>query len=300
MYSRKDILLSYITILRLLNGIVAGLAATCALVLSFPPVVDAITIILLIVATTFVSSHAMILNDLADEEEDKVNAPHRPIPSGKISRRVAIIYSIIIGIIAIICAAMIDIRNNLPGLSTAFAIFFGASLDLYDFKFKKLGIIGNSVIGLNVIALFIYGSLHTYLVYGTQFNWVPIIIGIGAGVGNIGREVIKGLPDIEGDRAAGNKTLAVMFGPRVAGVIGALMLAVLVTCGTIAIILSDLYLISEIIAWIVIAVAVALAIGIVINQHPKWAYIVKEILLIEFLVYLLVFIIDAIIKISLR
>ncbi|MHA1684814.1 MAG: UbiA family prenyltransferase [Candidatus Heimdallarchaeaceae archaeon] len=298
MYSRKGIILSYITILRLLNGIVAGLAATCALVLSFPPVVDPATIVLLIVTTTLVSSHAMILNDVADEEEDKINAPHRPIPSRKISKKTAINYAIFVGILALIGAIAIDVINGLPGLSTAFAVFFGASLDLYDFKFKKLGFVGNAVIGANVIALFIYGSLHTYLVYGEQFNWIPICIGIGAGMGNIGREVIKGLPDIEGDRKAGNKTLAVRFGARKAAIIAAILLCFLITGGTIAIIYSNLYLATEIIAWVVIGVAVILAAGIIASQHPKWAYIVKEILLIEFLVYLLVFIVDAIIKIA--
>jgi len=99
-HSKWSVFISYITILRLLNGIIAGVAAVCAIILSQPQEIHYDTMVYVILAATFVSSHAMILNDVADREEDKINAPHRPIPSGKISVKTAVIYSIIIGLIA--------------------------------------------------------------------------------------------------------------------------------------------------------------------------------------------------------
>ncbi|MHA1954242.1 MAG: hypothetical protein ACW96U_09890, partial [Candidatus Heimdallarchaeaceae archaeon] len=76
-FSRKEIVISYITMLRLVNGIVAGTAATFGIVLSLPSdvKVDFVTLALVIIATMLVSSQAMIFNDIADREEDAINAP---------------------------------------------------------------------------------------------------------------------------------------------------------------------------------------------------------------------------------
>lgn len=237
----------------------------------------------------------MIFNDIADKEEDKINAPHRPIPSGKISVKVAYIYGVFVAILALITAVVIDVINGLYGLSVLTVILFGGSLDLYDFKLKKLGIWGNAIIGMNVTALFAYGALHTYLVYGGTFQYIPIIVGAAAGLGNIGREVIKGLPDVEGDRYAGVKTLAVKFGVKPAAAIGSFFLFCLLAGGGIAVIFGLNYLVSQIIGYLIIALVLFLAVAILINQSPKWAYTTKEILLIVFLVFLTLFIVDKIV-----
>ncbi|MHA1303244.1 MAG: UbiA family prenyltransferase [Candidatus Heimdallarchaeaceae archaeon] len=299
-YSKGEIVLSYITILRLLNGIVAGTAAAFAIVLSTPvgSQIDFFTLTLVLLASTLVSSQAMIFNDIADRVEDSVNAPHRPLPSGKISVRIAVIYGGIIAILAIGAALWIDLREGLPGLSIATAVIFGSSLNLYNFKFKKMGFWGNLLIGFNVVALFVYGSLFSLFVYNEDFTWVPVIVGIAAALGNIGREVIKGLPDIEGDRKAGNKTLAVRFGPRITAIIASLFLAGLAGGAILAMFLADLYLPSLIVAIVLAVIVTFLIIAININQSSKCAYITKEILLVVFLVFLLDFIIDRIVKLA--
>ncbi len=300
-FSKGQIVLSYFTILRIVNGIVSGAAAAFGLVLSFDADtitasdIDYLSLGLVVLAAALVSCQAMIFNDIADKEEDKINAPHRPIPSGKISIKAAYIYGVIVAILALITAVVIDVRNDLYGLSVLTAIIFGGSLDLYDFKLKKRGIWGNATIGINVTALFAYGALHSFLVYGGDFQFVPIIVGAAAGLGNIGREVIKGLPDVEGDREAGVRTLAVKFGVKPAAAIGSFFLFCLLTGGGIAVFLGLEYLASIIIGCLIIALVLFLAVAILINQSPEWAYTTKEILLIVFLVFLLLFIVDKIV-----
>ncbi|MHA1345830.1 MAG: UbiA family prenyltransferase [Candidatus Heimdallarchaeaceae archaeon] len=302
-FSKGQIVLSYFTIIRIVNGIVSGAAAAFGLVLSLPDTVldiDFLSLGLVVLVAALVSCQAMIFNDIADREEDKINAPHRPIPSGKISIKAAYIYGAFFASLALITAIAIDIINGLPGLSVITAIIFGGSLDLYDFKLKKLGFWGNVTIGLNVTALFAYGALHTYLVYGGTFQYVPIIVGAAAGLGNIGREVIKGLPDVKGDKEAGVKTLAVKFGVKPAAAIGSVFLFLLLTGGGIAVFIGLHYLVSIIIGSLIIALVLFLAVAILMNQSPKWAYTTKEILLIVFLVFLLLFIIDKIVFLLLR
>ncbi|MHA1482417.1 MAG: UbiA family prenyltransferase [Candidatus Heimdallarchaeaceae archaeon] len=297
-FSKGQIVLSYFTILRIVNGIVAGVAAAFGLVLSLPDGVsniDYLSLGLVVLAAALVSCQAMIFNDIADKEEDKINAPHRPIPSGKISVKAAYIYGVIVAILALVTAVVIDVINGLFGLSVLTVIIFGGSLDLYDFKLKKLGIWGNATIGMNVTALFAYGALHTYLVYGGAFQFVPIIVGAAAGLGNIGREVIKGLPDVEGDREAGVRTLAVKFGVKPAAAIGSFFLFCLLAGAGTAVIIGLHFLASQIVGYLIIALVLFLAVAILINQRPKWAYTTKEILLIVFLVFLLLFIVDKIV-----
>ena len=309
-FSKKEIILSYITILRLVNGLVAGTAAAFGIVLSLPLSVkiDYLTLALVVIGTIFVSSQAMIFNDISDRDEDKINAPHRPIPSGKISLKTAKIYGIFFVILALATAAAIDILNpELYGLTVITAILFGGSLDLYNIKLKKMGFWGNLTIGINVVALFAYGSIHTFLIHsGIGLPWIPIVVGACAGSGNVGREVIKGLPDIEGDREAGVRTIAVKYGPKVTAIIGSLFLWGLISGALIATILPmfvittpQLYLTSQIIVSLIAALAIFLAVAILFNQKPKWAYTTKEILLIVFLAFLLVFIIDKIVKLAL-
>jgi geranylgeranylglycerol-phosphate geranylgeranyltransferase len=297
-FSKGQIVLSYFTIIRIVNGIVSGAAAAFGLVLSLPDSVsniDYLSLGLVVLAAALVSCQAMIFNDIADIEEDKTNAPHRPIPSGKISIKAAYIYGVIVAILALITGVVIDVINGLYGLSVLTVILFGGSLDLYDFKLKKLGIWGNTTIGMNVTALFAYGALHSYLVYGGEFQYVPIIVGAAAGLGNIGREIIKGLPDVEGDRDAGVRTLAVKFGVKKAAIIGSFFLFCLLAGGGTAVFIGLHYLASQIIGYLVIALVLFLAVAILINQSPKWAYTTKEILLIVFLVFLTLFIVDKIV-----
>ncbi|MCE7746861.1 MAG: UbiA family prenyltransferase [Candidatus Heimdallarchaeota archaeon] len=305
-FTKKEIILSYITILRLVNGIVAGVAAAFGVVLSYQSgiVIDPLPIVLVVIAAMLVSSQAMIFNDIADREEDAVNAPHRPLPSGKISVRTAWIYGIIVASLALAVALTLDILYNLYGLSVATAIIFGGLLDLYDFKLKKLGFWGNITIGITVLALFVYGSTHTYLIYRSTFAWIPIVVGACAASGNVGREIIKGLPDIEGDREAGVRTLAVKFGKQNTAKIAFLFLLGLIGGALVALIyggvvLNQLYVPSVIVGCIIAAVAIFLSIAILFNQKPKWAYTTKEILLWIFLSFLLVFIVDKIIAIIL-
>lgn len=301
-FSRKEIAIAYIKILRLVNGLVSGCAAAFGVVLSFPDGIilttnDYVAVALVVVAGMFVSCQAMIFNDIADREEDAINAPHRPIPTGKISVKSAKIYGTIFAGLALGTALAIDFLRGLYGLSVLTTIIFGGSLILYDFKLKKLGFLGNLTIGINVLALFLYGALHTYIVYPSAgFAWIPIVVGIASGSGNVGREIIKGLPDIEGDREAGIPTIAVKYGPMKTAIIADVFLAFLIAGGFTAIFLGLNYLPSQIVGYVtIIPTALFVFVGILINQKPKWAYTTKEILLILYLVFLVLFIIDKII-----
>jgi hypothetical protein len=73
----------------------------------------------------------IILNDLYDFNIDKKERPHRPLPSGKISRKVAIALVTIFSILALTLSLIVGIPTLVVS-STLFAIIFG-----YDKYLKK-------------------------------------------------------------------------------------------------------------------------------------------------------------------
>ena len=56
----------------------------------------------------FLSASALITNDYFDLEVDKINAPQRPIPSGRVSPSTAMITGIIVGLIGLAIALVIS------------------------------------------------------------------------------------------------------------------------------------------------------------------------------------------------
>ena len=71
----------------LLAAIVAYLVATGTLVPG---------VLLLLVIVTFITAAGNIINDYYDADIDAINCPERPIPSGRITRRAALWYAVLL------------------------------------------------------------------------------------------------------------------------------------------------------------------------------------------------------------
>lgn len=158
---------------------------------------------------------SMVVNDYYDREIDAINEPTRPIPSGLIKPKEALAFASILSISGLITAFLTNINN--PACFTA-ALFFWVVSVAYVTVGKKTGLPGNFLVSLCVSAPFIYGSL-------TIANEVLLKIWIFVAMvflSNTGREITKGIVDIEGDGARGVKTVAVCHGARKAGVIAVL------------------------------------------------------------------------------
>ena len=172
-------------------------------------------------------------NDIVDYEVDKVNSPERPLPSQIISLKEAKIWSIILFIFAVGSGLIIDYRIafSFP-IATFWAIQNSLLLDAYNKWLKKSGLFGNLVVAYVVWALFIFADI----VVSNKPTLRVESIGLYAFFMNWGREVIKGIRDIDGDRESGIKTIAVRFGPK-GGAIGGSVLLLIAVAWTIPLIL---------------------------------------------------------------
>ena len=154
----------------------------------------------------FISASILVLNDYFDVETDKINAPHRPIPSNLVSPSEALLLSIVLLASGLILSYLINITA-----------FFCSSIIsiigfLYNRKFKKYGLIGNFMVSFSVGMTFIYGGLSV----GLPFNKIVLFFGVIAALIDLGEEIAADSMDMRGDLIIGSKSLAIRYGKQFA------------------------------------------------------------------------------------
>ncbi|BAA79070.1 probable (S)-2,3-Di-O-farnesylgeranylglyceryl synthase [Aeropyrum pernix K1] len=167
-----------------------------------------IDLMAVVVAGYCLSSVAMITNDIIDLEIDRINAPHRPLPAGKVSTVEATILSIFLAALGFLAAISVDL------ITTAFYLGGLALSLLYNTLLKRTGLPGNIVVAALVSAPFMYASLEAGGLGGPMSVFSTMVF-----LAVLGREVAKGVPDVEGDKAAGVRTVAVVFGKKTAAAV---------------------------------------------------------------------------------
>ena len=160
------------------------------------------------------TASSMILNDYVDQKIDAVNEPTRPLPSGAISPRAALAYGLLLMILGLALAALIGFVSFLAA-SAAWLLFLA-----YTLIGKKTGLPGNVLVSVCVATPFLYGAI----VIGSSIELRIAIFASIAFLTNLGREVVKGIVDIEGDNSRGVKTIAVRFGASPAALLSVFFL----------------------------------------------------------------------------
>lgn len=205
----------FLKLIRLPNCIMMGVAVITGIVIASKGNIvniDVPQIIIGFLAGFFLTGFSMIFNDYWDREIDAINDPTRPIPSGKIKPREAIIYASIFFSLGIILSLTIN------EYCLIMAILFSTISILYTTWGKRTGLLGNLMVSSCVVAPFLYGGA---IVQKIDFVlWIFILMVF---LSNTAREITKGIVDIEGDRTYGVETIAVRYGAKVAAFISAIL-----------------------------------------------------------------------------
>ena len=199
-------LLAYVELARPLNGIIAFISAWLGGMFASGRTLDFFTDVKLIyvsVAALLLLSAGNAINDYCDHNIDKVNKPHRPLPSGRIPQRNALIFALILIALGIGLGTLINIY------AVYIAVLVSALLVSYAIWLKRTPFIGNLVVGSLTSLTFISGGIAISSVQGT------IIPAIFAFLFTTAREIVKDLEDTEGDLKDNVKTLAIL-NPRLA------------------------------------------------------------------------------------
>jgi chlorophyll/bacteriochlorophyll a synthase len=147
------------------------------------------------------------LNQICDFQNDSVNKPHRPLPSGRMTRReagvfVAVAYAAALGLVAVV---------NWQ----TFAIYVIAAVSTVAYSAPPIRL-KRRPFGSNLIIALIRGALLKVAGWAAVATVLasiePWYIGSIYFVFLLGATTTKDFADIEGDRAAGCLTLPVKYG----------------------------------------------------------------------------------------
>ncbi len=198
-----------INLFRIGNDIALGYASIVGYLLCYGKSIY--NIVLLFVGAFLVGAGANTINDYIDRDVDKINKPWRPIPSGVVTPIEALYIAILTTIVGIIVSFLLSPLNGIIAFMASILAY------IYSIKLKKVLLIGNIIIasltGLAIIFGGVLGSIENGIEL-LQLN--AIIASLYAFLLNLGREFLKGIEDVEGDRKFGIKTIATVFNSSIA------------------------------------------------------------------------------------
>ena len=142
-----------------------------------------------------------VINDYRDVAADGINQPHRPIPSGQVSKKTAFSYFLLLSLSTLTLAASL-------GLYSAAAALILLLLGLgYTFWLKNTILLGNGFVALMAFTPIIYGGwVANQITPGHGFASMLIFLLVFA------NEILKTIWDAEGDTRTGVQTITTALG----------------------------------------------------------------------------------------
>ena len=157
-----------------------------------------------------------IFNDFMGLQEDRINAPHRPMVTGELNIAAALSVSVAVLIgVSLITYYYLEPLALLPLLA-------GIGLNLIYEPAKGKGIWGNVVFGLTITMCTVFGFLACGPVARPLFTKERISILSMVWLLNALMTYFTYFKDYEGDKAAGRKTIVVKYGIEKSKMFGAI------------------------------------------------------------------------------
>ena len=223
---------AYLTLIRPPNTIMIGLAVVIGEAIGLGKLPGISEAVFGFLTASLMMAATMVANDVYDIEIDKVNSPQRPLASGAVKTRDAVVLAVVLSAAAIGFAALLGLWTFLTALLALALMIY------YNTRGKKTGLIGNAVVSFNVALPFFFGGLAVNSIRPLLF-----IFSVVAFLANFGREVAKGIADVKGDSLRQIRTLAVVRGTKVAASASAALFV-------IAVLLSFLPPLLKSISWL--------------------------------------------------
>ncbi|CUT07141.1 geranylgeranylglycerol-phosphate geranylgeranyltransferase [Candidatus Kryptonium thompsonii] len=190
-----------IKIIRPSNVLISGLTISVAVLIFGGEGFDISRLALVAgIVGILIDAGANVINDFFDVEIDRINKPHRPIPSGLVSKRFALFIYFVCTILGLLVASFLN--------KMAFMIVFFSSVAifLYSYRLKRIPLVGNFTVAFITGLAFIFAGS---IVGNFKDALFPFLFAFMI---NFGREIIKDIEDIEGDLKSGVRTFPIVRG----------------------------------------------------------------------------------------
>ena len=188
--------------------------------------------ILVALATIFIAASGNVINDIFDQDIDRINKPEKMIVGKVISEEKAWNFyyglgsaGLALGIL--LCWQMGNISNSLIFMLAAGGLYF------YSYSYKRQFLIGNVVVAL-LAALVPFMPVYLYIICKPdawmQLPWNPLLVAFGffSLLVTLIREIIKDMEDMKGDQLLRCQTMPIVIGTKFTKVIVVLLIAVLI------------------------------------------------------------------------
>jgi geranylgeranylglycerol-phosphate geranylgeranyltransferase len=269
---------AYMTLIRPPNTIMIGLGVVIGEAIGLGMLPGIREAVFGFLTASLMMAGTMVANDVYDVEIDKVNSPQRPLPSGTVKTRNAVTLAVALSAAAIGFSALLNLWTFLTALLALALMIY------YNTRGKKTGLLGNAVVSFNVALPFFYGGLAV-----NSISRLLFIFSVVAFLANFGREVAKGIADMNGDSLRQVRTLAVVRGTKSAAFASAGLFVA-------AVLFSFLPPILERVSWLYFPPVIAADVGflyssyrLVNNQTPENVRTVKGYVLVWMLLGLVGF-----------
>ncbi len=217
----------FIRIIRPVNSVMLGVAIIVGVAMAGGlSDVNPFYLVLAFLTGATLTGAAMVINDYYDREIDTVNEPGRPIPSGEVKPREALVYSLFLSVVGLTAAAYTSV------VALGVAVFSWLVMMVYSAWGKRTGFLGNLMVSTCIGLPFVYGGILSGNVS------MSLLFSALAFLSTTGREVTKGIVDTKGDSSRGIKTVAVRYGVDCAAQIASVFYVVAVAASVLPIIWS--------------------------------------------------------------
>ncbi len=220
--SKPSLVKSFWELFRLEHGLMYGLGVVIGIYVSDPHFEDLFKIIFGYLTAVFLQASAFALNDYSDYEVDVANKRFdRPLVRGELSVKTALWAGILMMPAGFASAALIS--------PTAFVFAVAITIlgYIYNLKLKEFGFAGNVYIAFTMSAPFLFGSI----VARNTITATAALLSTMAFLSGLGREIMKGIEDVEGDAIRNVRSVARVKGVGFAAILSAFLylLAVLIS-----------------------------------------------------------------------
>jgi geranylgeranylglycerol-phosphate geranylgeranyltransferase len=195
---------AYINIVRPINFLITFVTVIVAAALSYKGEYSSVKVFLAAITASITMSAGNIINDIYDLNGDKINHPFRPLPSGVISLKAALIYYFILLAVSLLLSLFISNLNFAVNLIAVLLLY------LYSYKLKRVALGGNLTVSILTGLTFIYGGIAVNNIYNS------IIPALFAFLINLIREIVKDMEDSEGDMREGIISFPSKYGAKTA------------------------------------------------------------------------------------
>lgn len=201
---------------------------------------------ILVIATVCMAAGGNAINDYFDVSADRINRPKRMVVGVSVDRRFALLCHVLLTLIGLFAGLYLAFVLRRPSLMLIF-VAVPTILWFYSTHLKRMVLVGNIAVAFLI-------ALTGYLVVSTDFAAIDRVSGPGITdreplshlwylvcvycifgfIATLGREIIKDLEDVEGDRATKCRTLPVEMGVGYSKAVAVMVELFLVFCLALA------------------------------------------------------------------